>query len=90
VAAKEFGPAGIRANAVMPGWIDTPMNTSMYRDDAGGIDLDGREQVMSDMRSLSPIGMTGEPVDIAFALLYLASDASRFVTGQVLRVSGGV
>jgi 3-oxoacyl-[acyl-carrier protein] reductase len=42
------------------------------------------------MAALSPLGITGEPIDIAMALLYLASDASRFVTGQILRVSGGV
>jgi 3-oxoacyl-[acyl-carrier protein] reductase len=90
VCAKEFGPAGIRVNAVVPGWIDTPINTSMYRDVAGEVDPDKRDEVMSQMRALSPLGLTGEPSDIGFALLYLASDASRFVTGQLLRVSGGV
>jgi len=90
VAAKEFGGFGVRVNAVMPGWIDTPMNTSMYRDDEGEIDLAGRERVMTDMAAMSPLGITGEPIDIAMALLYLVSDASRFVTGQILRVSGGV
>ena len=42
------------------------------------------------MAAISPLGVTGEATDIALAMLYLASDASRFVTGQVLRVSGGV
>jgi 3-oxoacyl-[acyl-carrier protein] reductase len=90
VAAQEFGSSGIRVNAVVPGWIDTPINTSMYRDAAGEVDLAQREAVIGQMRALSPLGLTGEAADIGFALLYLASDASRFVTGQLLRVSGGV
>jgi 3-oxoacyl-[acyl-carrier protein] reductase len=90
VCAKEFGPAGIRVNAVVPGWIDTPINTSMYRDAAGDVDLGKRDAVMGQMRAMSPLGLTGEASDIGFALLYLASDASRYVSGQLLRVSGGV
>jgi 3-oxoacyl-[acyl-carrier protein] reductase len=90
VCAKEFGGFGVRVNAVVPGWIDTPINTSMYRDAAGGLDLDKREAVLAQMRAMSPLGLTGEPSDIGFALLYLASDASKYVTGQLLRVSGGV
>jgi len=90
VASKEFGAFGVRVNGVVPGWIDTPINTSMYRDAAGEVDLAARETVMTQMRAMSPLGLTGEAVDIGFALLYLASDASRFVSGQLLRVSGGV
>jgi 3-oxoacyl-[acyl-carrier protein] reductase len=90
VAAQEFGPFGVRVNAVVPGWIDTPINTSMYRDAAGEVDPAMRETVIEQMRALSPLGITGEAGDIGFALLYLASDASKFVTGQLLRVSGGV
>ena len=41
------------------------------------------------MASKSPLGILGHPSDIAYALLYLASDASRFVTGQILSVNGG-
>ena len=90
VCAREFGPSGIRVNAVIPGWIDTPINTSMYRDETGAVDSSMREQVMNQMAALSPLGLTGRPLDIGMALLYLASDASRFVTGTLLRVSGGV
>ena len=90
VCAKEFGPAGIRVNAVVPGWIDTPINTSMYRDAAGAVDLDQREKVIKQMAAMSPLGLTGEALDIAMAVLYLSSAASRYVTGELLRVSGGV
>jgi 3-oxoacyl-[acyl-carrier protein] reductase len=90
VCAKEFGSFGVRVNAVVPGWIDTPINTSMYRDSTGEVDMERREKVMQQMAALSPLGLTGQAVDIGLALLYLASDASRFVTGHLLRVSGGV
>jgi len=90
VCAKEFGSFGVRVNAVVPGWIDTPINTSMYRDAAGRVDPKRREAIAEQMAALSPLGLTGEASDIGFAMLYLASDASRFVTGQLLRVSGGV
>ena len=90
VCALEFGTAGVRVNAVVPGWIDTPINQSMYRDSAGAVVPDMREQVLEQMAAISPLGLTGVPLDIGLAVLYLASDASRFVTGQMLRVSGGV
>ena len=62
----------------------------MYRDASGAIDAARRDQIFQQMAALSPIGLIGQPVDIGLALLYLASDASRFVTGETLRVSGGV
>ena len=89
VAAAEFGPAGIRVNAVAPGWIDTPINASSYSDEKGQVEMAKRAEVIEQMKAMSPLGMTGEPMDIGLALLYLASDASRFVTGHTLRVSGG-
>lgn len=89
-AAKEFGSFGVRVNAIAPGWVDTPMTTYRYRDADGRIDSAVREQVVRDRATASPLGLTGTPRDIALAMLYLASDASRFVTGQVLRPNGGV
>ena len=80
-AAVEGGRQGIRVNAVAPGFVRTPMT------ERGG---EERTAAMIEMmRKRSPIGATGEPEDIAAAVLYLASDASRYVTGQVLRVNGG-
>ena len=88
-SAMEFGPYGVRVNAVAPGWIETPMSAELYRDSSGRIDPVLREKVRREMAIKSPLGLLGRPSDIAFALLYLASDASRFVTGQILPVNGG-
>lgn len=87
--AKEFGPFGVRVNAVAPGWIDTPMGSQLYRNAAGEIDEALREKVVREQAQASPLGLAGEPRDIALAILYLASDASRYVTGQILRADGG-
>jgi NAD(P)-dependent dehydrogenase (short-subunit alcohol dehydrogenase family) len=80
-AATEGGRFGIRVNAVAPGFVLTPMT------ERGGPER--TEALLEMMSKRSPIGATGEPDDIASAVLYLASDAARFVTGQVLRVNGG-
>lgn len=80
--ATEIGRYGIRVNAVAPGWIRTPM-TDRH---------DGEAQAHTEalMARMSPLGRVGEPADIAHAVLYLASDASSFTTGQILRPNGGV
>jgi 3-oxoacyl-[acyl-carrier protein] reductase len=88
-SAAEFGPHGIRVNAIAPGWIETPMSRDLFRDETGVISPVLQQQVREQMASKSPLGILGHPRDIAFALLYLASDASRFVTGQILAVNGG-
>ena len=88
-AAKEFGPFGIRANAIAPGWIDTPMGTHGFRDATGAVDPVKREMGVRARAMASPLGITGTPRDIALAALYLASDASCFVTGQIMRPNGG-
>jgi len=89
-AAKEFGPLGIRVNAVAPGWVETPLAMSGYLDADGRISNESRAELISQREAASPLGTTGRPRDIALAVLYLASDASRFVTGQILRPNGGV
>ena len=88
-SAAEFGPMGIRVNAVAPGWIETPMSRDLFRDETGAITEERKEAVRHQMAAGSPLGILGRPSDIAHALLFLASDASRFVTGQVLAVNGG-
>jgi 3-oxoacyl-[acyl-carrier protein] reductase len=89
-AAKEFGPLGIRVNAIAPGWIDTPLANIAALDSQGQIDPAKRAELIRVREQASPLGLTGVPRDIALAALYLASDASRFVTGQNLRPNGGV
>lgn len=89
-AAAEFGPHGIRVNAVAPGWVDTPMGTHSFRDASGAIDAGKREEGIALRKRVSPLGIVGTPRDIGLAVLYLASDASRFMTGQILRPNGGV
>ncbi|MET9961594.1 SDR family NAD(P)-dependent oxidoreductase [Streptomyces sp. NPDC006326] len=80
--ATEAGPHGIRVNAVAPGWIRTPM-TARHSPEV-------QEQTEAMMVRMSPLRRVGEPEDIAQAVLYLASDASSFMTGQILRPNGGV
>jgi 3-oxoacyl-[acyl-carrier protein] reductase len=88
-SAAELGPYGIRVNAVAPGWIETPMSSLMYKDEHGETDPTRRQALIERMEQVSPLGIIGEPTDIAYALLYFASDAARFITGQVLDVTGG-
>jgi 3-oxoacyl-[acyl-carrier protein] reductase len=80
----------VRANAVAPGFIDTPMSQRNWTDADGAVDEARRQDVLGQRGAQSPLGVTGEPADIAYAMLYLASDASKFMTGQVLRPNGGV
>ncbi|KAB1142832.1 SDR family oxidoreductase [Streptomyces luteolifulvus] len=80
--ANEVGRRGIRVNTVAPGWIRTPM-TDRHEGEA-----QARTEAM--MTRMSPLGRVGEPEDVAQAVLYLASDASSFMTGQILRPNGGV
>ena len=87
--AREFGAFGVRVNAIAPGWIDTPLANFRFRNAAGEIDPELRERGLRDRAQASPLGLTGVPRDVALAMLYLASDAGRFVTGQVLRPNGG-
>ncbi|MFE0476421.1 SDR family NAD(P)-dependent oxidoreductase [Streptomyces sp. NPDC058947] len=80
--ATEVGRLGIRVNAVAPGWIRTPM-TDRH---------DGEAQARTEaaMTRMSPLRRVGEPEDVAHAVLHLASDASAFTTGQIIRPNGGV
>jgi 3-oxoacyl-[acyl-carrier protein] reductase len=56
----------------------------------GSIDDSKRSEILGVRGAQSPLGTTGEPEDIAYAMLYLAADASKFMTGEVLRPNGGV
>lgn len=79
---------GIRVNSVHPGVIMTPMLEREIRDVARERGLASTEAVEREWSLLTPLGI-GEPADIAEAILYLASDASKYVTGSELVVDGG-
>ena len=80
VAAREWGPLGIRVNSILPGAIDTPMLRGPHTAD---LDID-------EMLSGLPIGRAGEPREIANAVLFLASDESSYVTGTDIAIDGGL
>ncbi|MEV6070216.1 SDR family oxidoreductase [Nocardia sp. NPDC052001] len=79
ILAKELGPRGITVNAVAPGAIDTDMNASWLRTPEGQADTAAR----------SPLNRVGQPADVADIVGFLASDASRWVTGQWIDATGG-
>jgi len=66
------------------------MVAASYSRADGTVDEALKEQFFDARRSQSPLSITGEPLDIALTVLYLMSDASKFMTGQVLRPNGGV
>src|SRR5205809_743119 len=76
--ARELGPRGITVNAVAPGFIGTEMVRQMP------------EKILATMVERTPVRRLGEPKDVAYAYLYLASDEASFVNGAVLSVDGGV
>jgi 3-oxoacyl-[acyl-carrier protein] reductase len=88
--AAELGPNGIRANAVAPGFVETPMTSRVWTKPDGSIDEQIRDQTLALRAGQSPLGIIGTPDDVAWSMLFLAADASRFMTGEVLRPNGGV
>ena len=78
--AKELGPRGIRVNSLNPGMVETEGAHA-----AGVIGSDLQKQVAAQ----TPLGRIGQPTDIAPVAVFLASDASAWVTGETLAVSGG-
>lgn len=82
VLATEWGAKGVRANALLPGGTDTPANVA----NAPGANPETRAFV----EGLHALKRMAKPQEIAKAALYLASDASSFVTGTAMQVDGGV
>lgn len=76
--AREFASRGITVNAVAPGYIDTPMTQALP------------EKVKEELQKLIPLDRLGTPEDVANAVLFLVTNASDYVTGQVVHVNGGL
>jgi len=81
-AAFELGRHNINVNCVAPGAVDTVMLRGTRSDDE-------YEKVLEGRRNMSSLGITGTPEDIANAVLFFASDESRYITGKILLVDGG-
>lgn len=77
--AKELASSNVRLNSIAPGWIDTPLNDWMTKDEA----------TLKFAQSMIPMGRLGTAEEIVGAAIYLASDASSFVTGTTLVIDGG-
>ncbi|WP_166348371.1 SDR family NAD(P)-dependent oxidoreductase [Phytoactinopolyspora limicola] len=78
-AAAEFGPSGVRVNAIAPGVVETPLTAP----------IKARPDWYDAYAAKSALGRWAEPRELAGAVVYLASDAASFVTGSVLAVDGG-
>ena len=76
--AREYASRNITVNVVAPGYIDTDMTSGM------------NEQMKVELVKIVPLGRTGTAREVAAACVYLASDEASYVTGQVLRVNGGM
>ena len=79
-----YAPDGIRVNSVHPGFIWTPLVEKLAERSSEGLEVFRQK-----LDSLHPIGHVGEPDDVAHAIVYLASDEAKFVTGSELVVDGG-
>ena len=75
--AKEVASRGITVNCIAPGWIDTEMTTNIP------------DNSKNDLLKNIPIGKIGKPKDIAYTVLFLASEEARYITGQTITVDGG-
>lgn len=76
--AKEFGPKGIRVNAVAPGFVETEMTAEVPK------------RILDLMKEKTPLRKLGKPNDIAAAYLFLASDDANYINGAILSVDGGL
>ncbi|MCP4329936.1 MAG: SDR family oxidoreductase [Alphaproteobacteria bacterium] len=85
--ALEYADRNIRANAILPGLLDTPMIREPLKDIYAGGDIDEMLRVRNEQ---CPMGRMGDAWDVAYAALFLASDEAKYVTGTELVVDGGL
>ncbi|KAG6851283.1 hypothetical protein H0H93_011719 [Arthromyces matolae] len=78
--AVEWAKTGVRVNALSPGYMLTKLTRTI---------LEGKSDLKKTWENLTPMGRMGEPEDLAGAIVFLASDASKFMTGSEIRVDGG-
>ncbi len=82
--AVEYAPMNVRVNAVIPGTILTPMNERIVRESPNGAEIE------AEWLAMHPVNRLGRPEEVANAIVWLASDEASFVTGESLRVDGGM
>ena len=87
--AMEVGRFGIRVNTIAPGMTVSGFTMRHIYEPDGTVNQERYDQFVERMRKLSPLGIVGEPMDQAYLILYLASDAARFCTGTIWRANGG-
>ena len=83
-AAVEYAPQGVRINSVVPGTILTAMNEGILRE------AEDADRLLATWEAMHPVGRIGQPEEVAAAVVFLASDEASFITGESLRVDGGM
>jgi len=87
--ARDYGVDGVRANAICPGWVRTPMADAEMDQFAAAAGLGDRESAYRTVTADVPLGRPAEAAEIAEVIHFLASPASSYITGAVLPVDGG-
>ncbi|HEX9713562.1 MAG TPA: glucose 1-dehydrogenase [Actinomycetota bacterium] len=87
--AFEVGKHGVRVNTVAPGMTVSGLTARHVYEPDGSINQERYDTFVEQMSRLSPLRTVGDPIDQAYLILYLASDAARWCTGQTWRVNGG-
>jgi 3-oxoacyl-[acyl-carrier protein] reductase len=88
--AAEWGPMGVRVNALAPGFFPSKITAPRWTDQDGRVDHELESTVRAQFAAPQAMPLPGEAFDQAVQVLYLVSDAARFVTGQIFRANGGL